>query len=614
MMRFFLVAVWLAFSAPGAAAAAGFNQFVGFGDSNLDSGYFRYHTTGNAAQDLAIAAAIANGATGGFAGNGVMGTTLLAERFGLSAAPIGGGGTNYAVGGSHAAADTPPLVSAVQQIRNYLASVGGAANPDALYVIKSGDNDLIYVKNQGAAWIAANPSYLSQQASALATQIAALQAAGARTIIVANSYNYAVLAGLGGVIAAGDAATYERSVAYGTALWSSLATAGVNFIPADIDSVVKYVVRNPTLFGFTASSVLASSAPSGVSALVSVLTPAQQQNYLFIDGKHVTSAGQAIIADYQYSLLTAPSQISLVVEGAVQGGLARAATIQGQIDLAGLRRGPRGVNVWGTTGASHLRLASAPGFPDLSGTPFGGTVGVDYRLRGGVVVGAAFTVGTQKQGFSTGGHFDQMDEAASLYAAYKVGPVWGDAVATYGLFQDRIARQVTLGSFTDRNNADASGESLALALRCGSDFNFGRISTGPVAGVVLQQVHLGGFTETGLSGVTALTFGSQTRDSVVSQLGWRGSLNLGNWQSFVEATWNHEWAAKDRTLTAALTSVAAPSFTTAAAPRASDWARSSLGVSYRLNAQVVLRGSVSAVLLDPQVSSYGGEVGLNVGF
>ena len=91
-------------SAFSVVTASGFNQFVGIGDSILDTGYFRYHTTGNNALDQAVATAIANGANGGFASNGVMASTLLAEKFGLSAAPLGNGGTNYANGGAYTVA------------------------------------------------------------------------------------------------------------------------------------------------------------------------------------------------------------------------------------------------------------------------------------------------------------------------------------------------------------------------------------------------------------------------------------------------------------------------------------------------------------------------------
>lgn len=614
MRQIVLTTVLLTFTSLNTSSANGFNQYIGLGDSTLDSGYFRYHTTGIASYDQALATALAAGAKGGFAGNGVMASTILAGRFGLNAAPVGGGGSNYANGGAYTLATGPLLgnVSTVQEIKNYLSDVNGIANPDALYAISSGNNDLTFVTSQGSA---ADPNYLHQQASALAAEVAALQTAGAHTILVPNFFQYAVLASYGGNIANSDVATYTRSVSYGADIWSSLETAGVRFIPADLDSVFKYVVKNPTLFGFTASSVLASNAPaSGSSALLAILTPAQQQDYLFIDGKHLTTAGQQIEADYEYSLLAAPSQVSLMAEGIVQGGLARTATIQGQIELSEQHRGPNGINVWGSFGSNALKVKNASGFPVASGAPFGGTVGVDYRTPGGIILGAAFTGGSRNQEFSTGGYYDQVDETPSLYAAYKTGAVWGNAVASYGFFQDNIARQVTLGTFVDQNHADTTGQSPALALRGGGDFKLSQITTGPVAGLVLQQIHVNGFTETGASSVTALSFGNQTRDSLITQLGWRVLADLGNWQPFAEVKWNHELASKDRVVTASLTSVAAPSYSVAAAPVASDWANAFLGTSYKLNSQITLRGVFSGVFLNPQVISYGGELGLNVSF
>ncbi len=620
MKRFVLTTALLAFTTLSTSSgAAEFNQFVGFGDSTLDTGYFAYHTTGDTQYDQYISTAISLGATGGWAGNGVMNTTILAGKFGLSAATIGGGGTNYADGGATTLPVPVPIIPAnvttIQQIENYLASVNGVANPDALYVIKTGDNDATYF-TQHPEFSAANPTFLSEGATALAAEVTRLQAAGARTIVVRNSYDSALFAGPGGDIAPGNAAAYAISNALGTSEWSSLTAAGVHFIPADNDSLFRYVAHNPTLFGFTASSVLESNAVMGASypAILAVASPAQQQNYLFLAGPHFTTAGQTIEADYTYSLLIAPSQVSLMAENAVQGGLARTATIQAQIDMSGQHRGPNGINFWASSGASSLKVTNSSGFPNSSGTPFGGTVGVDYLTPSGIIVGAAVTAGSQSQGFSTGGHYDQVDETPSLYAAYKTGAIWGNAVASYEFFQNNIARQVTLGTFTDQNHADTTGQSPALALRGGYDFKLGSITNGPVAGMVLQQVYVNGFTETGTSGVTALSFGSQTRGSLISQLGWRVLADAGNWQPFAEAKWNHELADKNRMVSASLTSVAAPSYSIAAAPVASDWATASLGAVYKINPQMLLRGAFSAVVLNPQVISYGGELGLNIGF
>jgi len=62
---------FITLSAFGVTSAAGFNQFIVFGDSTLDTGYFRYHTTGNPGIDHVIVTAIAHGATGGWVGHGL---------------------------------------------------------------------------------------------------------------------------------------------------------------------------------------------------------------------------------------------------------------------------------------------------------------------------------------------------------------------------------------------------------------------------------------------------------------------------------------------------------------------------------------------------------------
>jgi outer membrane lipase/esterase len=599
---------------PCAQGTAEFDQFIAFGDSTLDTGYFRYNPTGNAAIDQAVAAAVAAGANGGFAGNGVMNTTMLAERFGLGAEAVGNGGTNFANGGAHTVTDVLPNVATVQQIGNYLASVDGVANPRGLYVIGTGSNDLLYVSRQSADWVAAHPTYLNDLIATLSAEVATLQAAGARTILVTNPYTSAVYAGPGGVVPDALAGVYAQSVAFGPALWSGLTAAGVRYIPADINGVLRYVVTHPTAFGFTAESVLSANPASSVNALVSVVTPAQMQSYLFLDGLHFTTAGQTIKADYYYSLLTAPSLVSLVAESAVQGGLSRTASLQSQIEHTVPARGPQTTSAWFSAGANALRLDNAPGFPRLSANPFGGTVGFDYATAGGTLLGTALSVGGQHQRFSTGGHCNQLDEAISLYVATRYGHWWGDAVATAGLLQDRIERPVPLGIFTDRNHADTNGQTLAIAVRGGRDFRVGAITTGPVVGVVLQQVHLDGFTEAGTSGVTALAFGGQTRNAAIGQLGWRAAVEFGNWRFSADAAWQHDWAGRYREVTASLTTIATAPFVADATPVSADWASATLGAAYRLGSRAALHATGSVAIGNPQVTSYGGTLGLRIRF
>jgi outer membrane lipase/esterase len=53
--------------------------------------------------------------------------------------------------------------------------------------------------------------------------------------------------------------------------------------------------------------------------------------------------------------------------------------------------------------------------------------------------------------------------------------------------------------------------------------------------MVMQQIRIKGFTETGTTGITALSFASQTRNPAITQFGWCGFVDIGNWQPFADA-------------------------------------------------------------------------------
>ena len=74
----------------------------------------------------------------------------------------------------------PDNVPTIQQIKNYLASVNGVANPNALYVIKTGDNDVIFVTNQGPSVDRREPQ-LSERAGSRPGSRSRGSASGRRT-------------------------------------------------------------------------------------------------------------------------------------------------------------------------------------------------------------------------------------------------------------------------------------------------------------------------------------------------------------------------------------------------------------------------------------------------
>ena len=89
----------------------------------------------------------------------------------------------------------------------------------------------------------------------------------------------------------------------------------------------------------------------------------------------------------------------------------------------------------------------------------------------------------------------------SLYAGYRNYDLWGDVVATVGLLHDTTDRQVPIGITVQPNNGSTGGVDLSLAGEVGFDFHAGVITHGPVAGLILQQARIIGFTEAAASRV-----------------------------------------------------------------------------------------------------------------
>ena len=191
-------------------------------------------------------------------GPALVDSQLIAARFGLTAVPFivtGGGGTNYANGSAQAVSTTAAdayvhglynNVPIVAQMSDYLASVHNVANPNALYMISYGGNDLIWLQLQGQN-VAALP-YLSIQAQSLIGGITRLQAAGARTIVVLDVYAKSKLVDANGGLSPANLAVVKQATAYSAEVWSGLKAAGVNFIPVDIENALTYACKSGSVW------------------------------------------------------------------------------------------------------------------------------------------------------------------------------------------------------------------------------------------------------------------------------------------------------------------------------------------------------------------------------
>jgi outer membrane lipase/esterase len=426
----------------------------------------------------------------------------------------------------------------------------------------------------------------------------------------------------------------------------------VNFVPADTNAMRLAIASNPALFGFqfidtahpactrpagvtTAWALLCSSNPAAPSHLV---TPDADQTRLFADDQHLTTAGQKILADYEYSLLVAPSEISFLAEVPVKTREAVVDSIFNQIAISQHQRSPQTFNVWVSGGAASLAINSgSAGFPGDPGVPAAVTAGIDYAIGSGTLIGVAVSYGQTAQSFDLGGNFKQTEVAGSLYGAYAAGPYWGRAIATYGGLGYDVTRIVPIGITEQSNTGTTRGHNVSFAAEFGYDFvtplGSGAVAPsmplkaaptafvptlthGPVVGIVLQHIMVDGYTETdpfaAIGGFTALSFADQTRNSAITELGYQASLDLGQWRPFVKLVWNHELASTDRSVTASLTSVAAPSYWMPAVVPGKDWGNATIGTTASFAQGVTAYATLSSQIGQQNVVTYGGQIGVNV--
>lgn len=290
-----------------AAQASPLSDIYAFGDSLTDVGNDQI-ITGGAIPNPTI---YTDGIHTGRFTNGLNYLDVLSGSLGLSVAPSLAGGTDYAYGGARTDYITPGLaplggLSFNQQIARYEAT-HGAADPNALYVLWIGANDMADAIGASAMGdMNAISAAIGTAMSGISNAIGSLAARGAQHFLVPNLPDLSLtprISGLSNPLL--DVLAQSASVAFNQNLKSTLgfvAFSGLDIRELDVFGALSEIVSDPSRYGFTNVSdpcytgeVDGTALPPGNPVPPTICaTPSQ---YVFWDYEHPTTATHLLLGE-----------------------------------------------------------------------------------------------------------------------------------------------------------------------------------------------------------------------------------------------------------------------------------------------------------------------------
>ncbi|MEE4733106.1 esterase EstP [Pseudomonas alliivorans] len=622
------------------AVAAPYSTMVVFGDSLADAGQFP-DTDGPAGSTLRFTNRVGptyqdgSGEVYNLNSSTLIGRMLNVPAGDLAAStsPVNAAlglpdGNNWAVGGyrtdqvldsitTRSDAVTPITNGSQTVLRSrpgYLPTNGLRADPNALYYLTGGGNDFLQgrVLSSGDA---------EDAADRLADSAQVLQQAGARHIMVWLLPDIGQTPALSGTVL--ESLTSRLSTRFNEQLVSRLSQINAQIIPLNVPLLISETLAQPARFGFDPNEDLVGSCFSGDNCDESATfgrsgTTPDPTKLFFNDRVHPTEAGQRLLADYAYSLLSAPWEITLLPEMANSTLRAHQDELHAQwlTDFGNWQA----VGQWQgilSAGGQKLDIDAQDTSADADGKGYNLTIGTSYRFaenwRTGVVAGA------YRQNLEAGprdSDYKLNSYIATAFLQYQANHWWGDLAASGGkLDYESAERKFALGVSEGQEKGDTDGELWAVSARVGFDVagTASRWHLSPFISADYAHIDVDGYSEEGARS-TALTFSDQTRKSKRAGVGLQGKFQVTpSTQIWGEVAREREFETDQQDVTLSLNSVSSIDFTLDGYTPQRNLNRATLGVSQKLTQDLTLRANYNWRKND-DVTQQGANVALSLNF
>lgn len=581
---------------------------------------------------------------------------VLAQRIGAALVASDDGGNNYAAGGGVAVPALNPADNTQDQVQSYLGQVNGRADGDGLYIHWIGGNDLAAAAlnpttapgvayNSAAAAAAQVHSLLNAGAGTVIVptvpnigstpqlmeliiqqaltpvQNAAVQAAYATLNSLATPDNAsraeAIHQALTAAAAQGSAipqvqqaiaaqliAAYDSLSAQAAQLTDFynqsedhlLAQGSGNIVRVDVNKLFGEAIANPAQFGFTNTAGMAC-LPGVSSAVCRSTMPGfdSSQAYLFADHFHPSPQAHLLIADYIQAVLDGPAQVVALNQATAAMARDSRATLDSRFQQLRSGENPQGsLGVFGGYAGQHYDYSSNLAAGDGNATTHNLTVGVDYQLTDGWLIGALISGSNDDQQPSSRYDYKARGLLFSAFTAldlFENG--WVNADLHYATMNyDDIRRSMQLGALTRTETGSTDGKQWGARITAGYDFPVtSYLTTGPMAQFAWDYSNVSGYSEDG-NDSTAMRFNDQTYHSQIGALGWRLDSKFGLFNPYAEVSYQHQFGDDVYRAGGGLKSTQT-SFTRDSASQDKNWVDVTLGANMPLTDQVAAFATVS---------------------
>jgi len=388
--------------------------------------------------------------------------------------------------------------------------------------------------------------------------------------------------------------------------------------------LLKETFANPAQFGLATDQNLSATCFSGNGCTenarygINSATP-DPTKLIYNDAVHPTEAGQRLIADYAYSLLSAPWELTLLPQMA-QGTL-RAHQDELRNQWLADWENWQDVGQWRAIvsgGGQHQDFDGQDSVVSADGNGYNLNIGGSYRLDDAWRVGVAPGFYNQKlEAGSNDSDYKLNTYLGTAFAQYQQNRIWADMALTAGhLDYDSPKRKFKMGANERGEKGDTSGYVEAFSARIGYDIAQQASSPwhlSPFVSADFSKVKVDGYSEDG-NNSTALTYGDQDSISRRLGIGLQGKYQITpQTQVFGEVAHEREYNDDTQDVAINLNTLPNNQFTLEGYTPQTNLNRVNLGVSHNLTKELALRASYN-IRKDDDFTQQGINLGVALDF